>query len=110
MLPLKEAHGIAHFRAEAREGIATNIGHSGVAFLDHEMCGVSVERAVGCECLGKMFAAVIEGASQGEFAVTTDQNRALQMTETEQEESFFLVNFRVRNFERVERTNLRYLH
>src|SRR5881227_661162 len=70
-------------------------------------CAALASRAVGGECLGKMFAAVIEGASQGEFAVTTDQNRALQMTEIEQEESFFLVNFRISNFERVERTNLR---
>ena len=44
------------------------------------MGGIGVERAVGGERLGKMFAAVIEGASQSELAVTTDQHRALQMT------------------------------
>src|SRR5882757_3352242 len=60
--------------------------------------------------LAKMFAAVIEGASQGELAVTTDQHCALQMTEIEQEESFLLVDVRIGNFERVKRTNLRQLH
>src|SRR5205814_783051 len=57
-----------------------------------------------------MFAAVIEGPSQGELAVTTDQHCALQMTEIEQEESFLLVDVRIGNFERVKRTNLRQLH
>jgi hypothetical protein len=41
-----------------------------------------------------MFAAVIEGACESQFAVATDQHGALQMTEIEQEESFFLVNVR----------------
>src|SRR5438874_4092611 len=110
MLPLKEAHGIAHFGAKAREGVPANIGHSGIALLDHEMGSVGVECAVGGERLGKMFAAVIEGASQGELAVTTDQHCALQMPEIEQEESFLLVDVRIGNFERVKRTNLRQLH
>ena len=110
MLPFKETHGIAHFGAESRKGVAANVGHSRVAFLNHEMGGVGVERAVSGERLSEMLAAVIEGASQGEFAITTDQHGALQMTEIEQKEGFFLVNFRIGNFERIERTNLRQLH
>ena len=70
---------------------------------------VGVKRAVGGKRLGKMFAAIIEGASQDELSFTTDQHCALQMPEIEQEESFLLMDVRIGEFKRVKGTNLRQL-
>ena len=83
VLTFKEANGISHFGHESGQGIPANFRHPRVARLDHQVGRMHIERAVGSERLGKMFAAIVEGAGEGEFAVAPDQNGTLQVPHIE---------------------------
>ena len=52
------------------------------------------ERAVRGQRFGEMFAAIFEGPRQGQFAVATDEDCALQMSEIEQKERFVAMTLR----------------
>ena len=109
VLSFEKANRIADFRGEPGQRAAANLGHALVAFLDHELRGVRVERAVRREGLGQCLAAVIDAAHKNQFFFIADQDRALQVAHIEEKKRVLRENFRVCKFESIERTNGREL-
>src|SRR5262249_23611639 len=104
-LAFEEADRITHFHRQPRERVSADLGHSFVALLNHEPRGVSNESVIGGQRPHEGLADVIDTAHQNQFASAADQDRALEMTHVEKEESFVRKNFGIGKFECVERTN-----